>query len=87
MEKYYEEWNGKKFPVRVVSVDEEIYGYPTIKVADYELWNAIQYYVEQLRDFEACRIDNDIYYYCDSGFIESDPTDEEIVKYLIKNGC
>lgn len=87
MNKYFEKWNGKKFPVRVVSVDAEYFGYSPIKVADYELWSAIQYHVEQLRDLEAGRIDNDIYFYCKSRFIESDPTDEEIVDYLIKNGC
>ena len=86
MEKYFEEWNGKKFPVRVVSVDAEYFGYSPIKVADYELWNEIQYYVEQIRDLEAIRIDNEIYFYCRSGFIASDPTDEKIVDYLIKDG-
>lgn len=86
MEKYFEEWNGKKFPVRVIQLPEELGGF-VANVADFELWNEIQYHVEQLRDLEASRIDNDIYYYCDSGFIASDPTDEEINEYLIKNGC
>lgn len=86
MKKYFEEWNGKMFPVRTVMLPQELGGFEA-NVADYELWNAIRYYVENLRDLEASRIDNDIYYYCDSGFIASDPTDEEIIDYLIKSGC
>jgi len=82
MEKYFEEWNGKKFPVRVIQLPEELGGF-VANVADFDLWDAIRYHVEQLRDLEASRIDNDIYYYCDSGFIASDPTDEDIVEYLL----
>ena len=82
MEKYFEEWNGKKFPVRKIQLPEELGGF-VANVADFELWNEIKYHVEQLRDLEASRIDNDIYYYCESGFIASDPTDEDIVEYLL----
>lgn len=84
MNKHFEEWNGKKFPVREVELPEELGGFAA-NVADYELWRAIEAYY--LLDDDARSIDNSIYYYCDSGFIESDPTDEEIVEYLIKNGC
>lgn len=84
MEKYYEEWGGKKFPVRTVMLPQELGGF-VAKIADYELWRAIEAYY--LLDDDARSIDSSIYYYCDSGFIESDPTDEEIVEYLIKNGC
>jgi len=86
MEKYFEEWDGKKFPVREVMF-EVCDGMETVvKVADIDLWDAIE------EDYnygnsEAIGLDNDIYYYCDYGFIASDPTSEEIVEYLIKNGC
>ena len=90
MEKYYEEWDGKKFPVREVMF-EVCYGMETVvKVADISLWDAIEnaYDVEYHPNHkEAVGIDDDIYYYCEYGFIASDPTDEEIVEYLIKNGC
>lgn len=91
MEKYFEEWDGKQFPVREVMFDvchcmvEEI-----INVADVELWDAIEdAYVNREHPLhaEAVDLDNDIYFYCDYGFIESDPTDEEIVEYLTKHGC
>ena len=86
MNKYYEEWDGKKFPVRtVVFPIQEGFDTP-INVADISLWDAIE------KDYnngnsEAHALDNDIYFYCDYGFIASDPTDEEIVDYLIKHGC
>ena len=90
MEKYYEEWDGKKFPVRtVVFPIQEGFDTP-INVADISLWDAIEnaYDVKYHPNHkEAVGIDDDIYYYCDYGFIASDPTDEEIVDYLIKNGC
>ena len=89
MEKYFEEWNGKKFPVRVIRLPEELLpeelvGYDAY-FADIDLWDAIE------EDYnngnkEAIEIDNDIYFYLDSGFIASDPTDEEIVEYLIEHG-
>ena len=89
MEKYYEEWDGKKFPVREVLLPEELGGYYA-NVADISLWDAIEYaygHEGYPNRKEAIGIDNDIYYYCEYGFIESDPTDKEIVDYLIKNGC
>ena len=90
MNKYFEEWGGKKFPVREVMF-EVCEGMKTmVKVADVELWDAIEYacdHENHIRHSEAVDLDNEIYYYCDYGFIASDPTDEEIVEYLIKHGC
>ena len=90
MNKYYEEWDGKKFPVREVMF-EVCDGMETIvKVADVDLLDAIEYaYVSKEHPLHAEAVDlgNVIYFYCDYGFIASDPTDEEIVDYLIYNGC
>ncbi len=82
MEKYFEEWDGNKYPVRVIPVDEDLgYGSP-INVASYNLWEAIEdsYYKGDKRSSE---IDNDIFCYCDHEFIANDPTDEEIMKYVM----
>lgn len=85
MEKYYEEWDGKKFPVREVELPEELGGF-TANVATSELWDAIED-AYNAGDKTANNIDNSIYFYCEYGFIESNPTDEEIVEYLIKYVC
>ena len=90
MNKYYEEWDGKKFPVREVMFNVCDDMETIVKVAGIELWDAIEYAYEHEghpKQKEAISLDNDIYYYCDYGFIASDPTDEEIVDYLIKHGC
>ena len=81
MIKDFIEWKGKQFPVRELRIPDEIGGF-VAKVADIELFNAIEedYYNE---DKEAVAIDNSIYYYCNSGFIASDPTDREICDYLV----
>ena len=90
MEMYFEEWYGKKFPVRLVPMDESLGVGSPIEVADYELWAAIEYAYEHEdaeRHSEAVALDNEICYYCDSGFIASEPTDDEIRKYLRRNGA
>ena len=83
MEKYYEEWKGEIFPTRYVWLPENMGGYK-VKVADYELWVAVAEYYER-GDRDAIDLDNTIYFYCDSGFIANDPTDEEIIEYLVTN--
>lgn len=85
MNKYYEEWDGKKFPVREVELPEELGGFVT-NVATIELWDAIEDAYDA-DDKKAINIDDSIYFYCEYGFIENDPTDEEIVEYLIKYVC
>ena len=86
MNKYFEEWDGKKFPVREVMF-EVCDGMETVvKVADVDLWDAIEEDYNN-GNSDAHALDDDIYFYCDYGFIASDPTDEDIVEYLIKNGC
>lgn len=85
MEKYFEEWDGKQFPVREVMFNE----YDVVKVAGEELWDEISYAYENLNGRihnAAVELDNEIFFYCEYGFIESDPTDEEIVEYLTKHG-
>lgn len=82
MEKYFEEWNGKKFPVRVVAVSLE--GCPNkVNVADIELYHEYEEEYEK-GNKKAEQIDCSIFYFCDSGFIASDPTDDEIIEYLRK---
>lgn len=52
-----------------------------VTIADYELWAAIEDDYED-GDKEALWIDNDVYFYCDSGFIASNPTESEVIEYM-----
>ena len=90
MEKYFEEWDGKQFPVREVMFNVCDDMNTMVKVAGEELWDEISYAYENLNGRThnaAVELDNEIFFYCEYGFIESDPTDEEIVEYLTKHGC
>lgn len=87
MEKYFEEWDGSQYPVRVIPIDESNGAGSPVNVADYELWAAIEADYEDDKSekhAKAVALDNDIFYYCDSGFIASDPTDDEVREYLKK---
>lgn len=52
-----------------------------VTIADYELFAAIE---DDYRngDEEALWIDNNVYFYCDSGFIASNPTESEVIEYM-----
>ena len=52
-----------------------------VTIADYELWVAIEDDYED-GDKEAVWIDNNVYFYCDSGFIASNPTESEVIEYM-----
>lgn len=53
-----------------------------LKLVDYELWKVIKNEFDEPKGEEETDIDNSIYYYCDSGFIDSNPTIEELKKYF-----
>ena len=53
----------------------------TYILADIELWFALEEDYENA-DSMAVDIDNSIFYYCDSGFVASEPTEEEVIKYF-----
>ena len=52
-----------------------------VTIADYELWAAIEDDYED-GDKEAVWIDNNVYFYCDSGFIASNPMESEVIEYM-----
>lgn len=54
----------------------------TLKIADFELWEAISNENDEPKGLEEEEIDNEIFYYCDSGFIASHPTLEEVKAYF-----
>ncbi|NLD21185.1 MAG: hypothetical protein GX664_01670 [Bacteroidales bacterium] len=54
-----------------------------VTITDCQLWAAIEDDYED-GDKEAVWIDNNVYFYCDSGFIASNPTESEIIEYMNK---
>ena len=83
------EYKGKTYPTIVINVDKieddaaKCGMNYLVTLADYELWVAIE------KDYdndvlEAVDVDNNIYYYCDSGFVASNPTEEEVIAYMKK---
>ena len=53
----------------------------TYILADIKLWFALEEDYEN-SDSLAVDIDNSIFYYCDSGFIASKPSEKKIIKYF-----
>lgn len=80
-------YKGVKYPVIEIArnlIDSECENTDSslsYTIADNELWSAIE------KDYEdnnsmAIEIDNLIFYYCDNGFVASEPTEEEVIKYF-----
>ena len=74
---YYIEYKGEKYPARDI---DNVPGYEdegTVKVADYSLWEAMvgDYNNE---DEDAHGLDNEIFAYTENGFLEKNPTDDEL---------
>lgn len=88
MERSYVEYKDKRYPTIIISANAIVPGYfenapddYEVTIADVELWSAIEKdYEKNIR--EALDIDNEIFYYCDSGFIASKPTEGEVVHYF-----
>lgn len=87
MEKSFIEYNGKKYATREVYYGNFEAFYGTITVADADLSNAFPQDVltGEAEDQEVTDIDNQIYFYMDSGFVANDPTDAEIILELLHN--
>lgn len=86
MQKLYYKWGGKMYVARTVyfPVQEEMETW--VIVADYDLWEAISKDYDT-EDPDAIALDGEIFFYCEGGFIASDPTDDEIINYLLEHGC
>lgn len=90
MEKRNITYKGTEFPIielpiNLIETEARECGvnYPVI-IADVELYYAIEDGLSN-NEVEESNIDSLIYYYCDSGFVASNPTIDEIVEYFIDN--
>lgn len=87
MEKSYFEYNGEKYLAYSVNLldiysdqKEDLYTF----VAGEELFDALEEggLLNDDASKEVVNIDEQIFFYCDDAFIHSNPTYEELVKYL-----
>ena len=81
MEKYNVTYNGKEYAVREVDLSPILDGYGVERIGSHELSAAID---EDGFTKEGTEVDNTIYCYLDSGVIESDVTDAEILLAIIR---
>ena len=86
MKKYFETYNDKQYPIREVDLSPILEGYGVARIADSNLAMVLAESTEDfsIEDADATALDNSIYCYLDSGMIESDPTDAEILLAIIR---
>lgn len=60
--------------------------YKSVDVADVALWHELERMMEQ-GDKYATRLDETIFFYPDSEFIKADPTDDELLDYMMEHLC
>lgn len=81
-------YNGVEYPMLEVNsqiiAPEEFKGEENLmlKIVDFELWDAMANEDDEPKGEIETEIDNSIYYYCDSGFIASNPSIEELKDYF-----
>ena len=85
MERSNINYKGIDYPTIEISLSKvsDIESDEIVIIADYELWAAIEDDYED-GDEDAVWIDDKIYFYCDSGFIASNPTESEVIEYMNK---
>ena len=58
--------------------------YPTIEIPFSKISEIESDDMAIIADKEAAWIDNNVYFYCNSGFIASNPTESEVIEYMNK---
>ncbi len=83
MERSFIEYNGVKYPTIEIALSKvsDIESDEIVTIADYELWAAIEDDYED-GDKDAVWLDDNVYFYCDSGFVASNPTESEVIEYM-----
>ena len=83
MERSKINYKGIDYPTIEIALSKvsDIESNKLVTITDYELWAAIEDNYED-GDKEAVWIDNNVYFYCDSGFIASNPTESEVIEYM-----
>jgi len=86
MKKYFETYNGIQYPIREVDLSPILEGYGVERIADSNLSKVLADDTEgySIEYGDATALDNSIYCYLDSGLIECDPADAEILLAIIR---
>lgn len=81
------EFGGYEYPIIRIEgkkIDSECTTDAEYTICDIEFWwDALERPCME-GDAEANEIDSQMYYYCDSGFVASEPTEEEVIEYFNK---
>lgn len=81
MEKTYIEFNGKKYLTREVDLSLILDNYSTETIASSDYGEVLRQ--EEEKGIDVSNYDNEIYCYLDRSFLESNPTDAEILLAII----
>lgn len=86
MKKEYIEFEGKKYLARVVNLSPILDGYGDELIGCYDLCKALDDATDDfsIENQDASDVDNQIYCYLDSGVLESDPTDAELLLEVMR---
>lgn len=79
------EYGGWQYPAIQIEgkkIDKECETDAMYTICDVEFWNDVLYRPCTIGDAEANEVDSEIYYYCDSGFCASEPTEEQVIEYF-----
>ena len=86
MEKFSISYKGSEYSALSISLDKvsDIDSSELVIIADCSLWDAIEVdYENGIRD--GVMIDNDVYFYCDYGVIDSFKSDLDVINYFENN--
>lgn len=80
------EYGGWQYPaiqIEAYKIDKEVTNKNLMyTICDVEFWNDVLERPCMSGDAEANEVDSEIYYYCDSGFCASEPTEEQVIEYF-----
>ena len=77
-------FNGKDYPTISIEgskIDPECETDAMYTICDIDLWDALRPLVDDGND-KAYHIDEQVFFYCDNGFVASEPTEQEVIDYF-----
>jgi hypothetical protein len=86
MEKYFETFGGVNYPIIEIDLSPILEGYGIERIGDSALSQELSMLTKDftIDDIEATEMDNSIYCYLNTDFLNSDPTEVEILLAIIR---